>query len=80
MRSIFTFSGVPVEEGLPPEHGGELLRDSLEDLLNGRRVADEGRAHRQVPRRHVADGRLHVVRNPLHEEPGFESTQFIQSS
>ena len=30
---------VPVKEGLPPEHGGELLGDPLEELLNGRRVA-----------------------------------------
>jgi len=28
-----------VEEGLPPEHGGELLRDPLEQLLDGGRVS-----------------------------------------
>jgi len=30
-----------VEEGLPPEHGGELLRDPLEKLLDGGRIACE---------------------------------------
>ncbi len=37
--------------------------------MDGGGVADEGGAHRQVPRRHVADGRLYVVGNPLDEEP-----------
>ena len=53
-----------MKEGLPPEHGSELLRDPLEQLLDGRGVTDEGGGHLQTPRGDVADGRLHVVRDP----------------
>ena len=67
MNECLTLSRVPVKEGLPPEHGGELLGDALEDLLDGRRVPDEGRGHAEAARGHVAHGRLHVVRDPLHE-------------
>ncbi len=31
---VHTLTGVPVEEGLSSEHGGELLTDSLEHLLD----------------------------------------------
>ena len=33
LHLIHALACVPVEEGFPPEHGGELLRDSLEQLL-----------------------------------------------
>jgi len=32
---VHAFSGVPVEESFSSEHGGELLGDSLEHLLDG---------------------------------------------
>jgi len=62
-----TFSGVPMQESLAPEHGGELLRDALEELLDGGRVADEGGGHLQASGRDVADGGLDVVGDPLDE-------------
>jgi len=40
-----TFAGVPVQESLAAEHGTELLRDALEQLLDRRVVADERRTH-----------------------------------
>ena len=58
-----------MQERLPPEHCGELFGDPLEDLLDGCRVADERGAHGEVAWRDVADGSLHVVRDPLDEEP-----------
>ncbi|KAK2504641.1 hypothetical protein MC885_007791 [Smutsia gigantea] len=59
---------VPVRsEGLAPEHGRELLRDALEQLLDGRAVANEGGGHLEPTGRDVAHGRLHVVGDPLHE-------------
>ena len=33
LHLIHALASVPVEEGLAPEHGGELLRDPLEQLL-----------------------------------------------
>ena len=34
-----------MQESLAPEHGGELLGDALEELLDGGAVADEGGGH-----------------------------------
>ena len=56
-----------MKESLPPEHGGELLGDSLEELLDGSGVADEGGGHLETSGRNVAHGNLDVVGDPLHE-------------
>ena len=56
-----------MEEGLPPEHGGELLGDPLEELLDGGGVANEGGGHLEATGRDVADSGLDIVGNPLHE-------------
>merc|ERR1712066_897237 len=67
LHLVHAFSSVPVEEGLAAEHGGELLRDSLEQLLDGGRVADEGGGHLETSGRDVADGGLDVIGDPFHE-------------
>ncbi|KGL97622.1 hypothetical protein N301_00738, partial [Charadrius vociferus] len=67
LHLVHALARVPVEEGLAPEHGRELLRDPLEELLDGRAVADEGDGHLEAPRWDVTHGRLHVVGDPLHE-------------
>jgi len=54
-----------MQEGLAPEHGRELLGDPLEQLLDGRGVPDERRGHLQALWRDIADGRLHIVRDPF---------------
>ena len=59
-----------MQEGLSPEHGGELLSDAFEQFLRRRRVADEGGRHLETPRWDVAHGRLHVARNPFDEVGG----------
>jgi len=64
---VHAFTGVPVEECLAAEHSGELLSNSLEHLLDGGGVSDEGRGHLEALRRDVADGRFDVVRDPLDE-------------
>ena len=56
-----------MKEGLAAEHGGELLRDALEELLDGGGVADEGGGHLQTSGRDVADSGLDVVGDPFHE-------------
>ena len=51
-----------MQEGLAAEHGGELLGDALEQLLDGCAVANEGDCHLQAAGWDVADGCLDVVR------------------
>ena len=59
-----------MEESLPPEHGSELLRDSLEEFLDGGGVADEGGGHLETSGGNVTDGGLDVVGDPLNEVRG----------
>ena len=56
-----------MKESLPSEHGGELLGDPLEELLDGGRVADESGGHLETSGGNVTDGGLDVIRDPLHE-------------
>ena len=56
-----------MEESLSSEHGSELLGDSLEELLDGGGVADEGGGHLETSGGNVTDGGLDVVGDPLHE-------------
>ena len=65
LHLVHALPGVPVEEGLSPEHGGELLGDPLEQLLDGGGVADEGGGHLQASGRDVTHSGLHVVRDPV---------------
>ncbi|CAO2595735.1 hypothetical protein LEMLEM_LOCUS8288, partial [Lemmus lemmus] len=67
LHLVHAFTRVPVQEGLAPEHGSELLRDALEQLLDGGAVANEGGRHLEAPGRDVTHGRLDVVGDPLHE-------------
>ncbi|KFV82918.1 hypothetical protein N308_04405, partial [Struthio camelus australis] len=67
LHFIHALAGVPVQESLAPEHGCELLRDPLEQLLNSRAVPNEGGRHLEPARGDVADGRLHVIGDPLHK-------------
>merc|ERR1719433_727909 len=64
---VHSFPSVPMQESLAAEHGGEELRHALEHFLNSSAVACERDCHFQALRRNVADARLDVVRNPLHE-------------
>jgi len=54
-----------MEKSLATEHGGELLRDALEQLLDCGAVTDKRGGHLETARWNVTDGRLHVVRDPL---------------
>lgn len=67
---VHTLTSVPVQESLAPEHGSELVTDTLEELLDRGAVADEGRAHLQATRRDGAQSSLDVVRDPLNEVGG----------
>ena len=45
LHLVHALAGVPVKESLAPEHGCELLRDTLKELLDGGAVAHEGGGH-----------------------------------
>jgi len=64
---VHTLTGVPVEEGLATEHGGELFGDALEHFLDACVVADEGDSHLEALWWNVANGSLDVVWDPLDE-------------
>ena len=65
LHLVHAFPCVPMQECFTPKHGDELFVNSLEQFLNGGRIADERTAHSHPGRRDVANGRLHVVRDPL---------------
>ena len=67
---VHTFTGVPVEEGLAAEHGGELFGDALEHFLDAGVVADEGDGHLEALGGNVTDGGLDVVGDPFDEVGG----------
>merc|ERR1712217_326235 len=67
LHLIHTLSCVPMQEGLAPEHGREILRHALEHLLDGCRVARKGHRHLETLRWNVANRCFDVVWDPLHE-------------
>ena len=64
---IHTFSGVPVKEGLSPEHASELFSHSLEHFLNSSGVTNEGDSHLEALGGDITDGTLHVIGDPFNE-------------
>lgn len=67
---VHTFARVPVQEGLPPEHGLELGRHTFEEFLDRGVVADECDGHFQVPGCNVTVGRLYIVGDPFDKVRG----------
>ena len=66
LHLIHALTCVPVEEGLLAEHGSELLRDALEQLLDGCAVANEGDCHLETTGWDVANSCLGIVGDPFH--------------
>jgi len=54
-----------MQESLATEHGSELLRDTLEQLLDSGRVTNEGNRHLKTTGRDITDSGLDVVGDPL---------------
>jgi hypothetical protein len=67
LHLVHTLLSIPVQERLPLEHGGKLIADTLEELLDRSRITQEGDSHLQSSRRDVALCSKHVVGNPLDE-------------
>ena len=64
---VHTLSSVPMEESLTTEHSGELLRDTLEQFLDGSAVADECGRHLETTWWDVADSSFNIVGDPFNE-------------
>ena len=56
-----------MEESLTPEHGGELLGDTLEQFLNGGTVTDKCGGHLETTWWDITDSGLHIVGDPFNE-------------
>ena len=54
-----------MQESFSAEHSSELLRDALEQFLNGSGIANEGGSHFQTTRRNVTNCSFNVVGDPL---------------
>jgi hypothetical protein len=67
LHLVHTLTSVPMQESLAPEHGSELVTDTLEELLDRSRVSDEGGRHLEAAGRNGAESSLDVVGNPLNE-------------
>jgi len=70
LHLIHTFSSVPMEESLSSEHGGELLTNSLEHLLDGGGVTEEGNGHLESLWWDIANSGFDVVWDPFNEVRG----------
>ena len=67
LHLVHTLASVPMEESLTPEHSGELLGHTLEELLDGGAVSDEGGGHLQTTGWDVTYSGLDVVGDPFNE-------------
>lgn len=67
LHLVHTLLGVPMQEGLPLEHGGELVADTPEELLDGGGVTQESDGHLETTGRDVTLRGKHVVGDPLDE-------------
>lgn len=67
LHLVHTLSSVPMQESLAPEHSSELITDTLEELLDGGRVTNEGSRHLEATGRNGAEGGLDVVGDPFNE-------------
>lgn len=70
LHLVHTLTSVPMQESLAPEHSSELVTDTLEQLLDGGGVTDEGGRHLEATGRNGAEGSLDVVGDPLNKVRG----------
>ena len=56
-----------MKKSFSPEHGSELFRNSLEQLLDGSGISNESGSHLETSWRDVTNSNLDVVWNPFHK-------------
>merc|ERR1719331_1280038 len=67
LHLVHTLASVPMQESLTSKHGGELLSNTLPDLLYSSGVTNKGNSHLKTLWRNITNGSLDIVRNPLNE-------------
>jgi hypothetical protein len=56
-----------MQESFAPEHGSELLADSLEKLLDGSGISNESSSHLETSGRDVTNSGLYIVGDPFNK-------------
>src|ERR1700761_88826 len=67
LHLVHPFLGIPMQESLTLEHSGELVRNTLKELLNGSRVPNERNGHLKSTRRDITLRSENILRNPFNE-------------
>ena len=67
LHLVHTLASVPMQESLATEHSGELVADTLEELLDGGGVTNKCGGHLEATWGNGAESGLDVVGNPLDE-------------
>merc|ERR1719199_2312314 len=70
LHLVHTLTGIPMEECPSSEHAGELFTNSLEHLLDGGGVTEEGNSHLESLWWDIANSGFDVVWNPFNEVRG----------
>merc|ERR1711970_12428 len=70
LHFIHSLACVPMKESFSPEHGSELFRNSLEQLLDGSGISNESGSHLETSWRNIANSNLDVVWNPFYKVGG----------
>merc|ERR1711970_7119 len=67
LHFIHSLACVPMKKSFSPEHGSELFRNSLEQLLDGSGISNESGSRLETSWRDVTNSNLDVVWNPFHK-------------
>merc|ERR1719154_159257 len=67
LHFVHTFTSVPVQESLSPEHSSELFRNALEQFLDSGGITNKCGRHLETTRRNVTHSGLYVIGDPFNE-------------
>merc|ERR1719154_523377 len=68
LHFVHTFTSVPMQESLSPEHSSELFRNALEQFLDSGGVSNKCGSHLETTRRNITHSGLYVIGDPFNEE------------
>merc|ERR1719154_313083 len=68
LHFVHTFTSVPMQESLSPEHSSELFRNALKEFLDCGRITDKCGRHLETTRRNITHSGLYIIGDPFDEE------------